>query len=82
LTLLNGIQVVQTGAKNIEIAVMTESGLTVHHSIDGWHTLITQNLALEQVEQVVAEIEKEKEAEAEKKKKNLGSSDAAAASSS
>jgi len=50
------LEVVQTGAKNIEIAVMT-SDSTIH------------NLETEEVEQIVAEIEKEKEAEAEKKKK-------------
>ncbi|GAA5798894.1 proteasome subunit alpha type-7 [Helicostylum pulchrum] len=50
------LEVVQTGAKNIEIAVMT-SDSTV------------KRLEQEEVESVVAEIEKEKEEEAEKKKK-------------
>ncbi|RUS27075.1 putative PRE6-20S proteasome subunit [Jimgerdemannia flammicorona] len=50
------LEVVQTGAKNIEIAVMTSDSI-VHH------------LETEEVERIVAEIEKEKEAEAEKKKK-------------
>ncbi|KAL7751891.1 Proteasome subunit alpha type-4 [Sorochytrium milnesiophthora] len=50
------LEVVQTGAKNIEIAYMDASAKL-------------QTLELAQVEAVVAEIEKEKEAEAEKKKK-------------
>ncbi|KAG2207038.1 hypothetical protein INT46_001883 [Mucor plumbeus] len=50
------LEVVQTGAKNIEIAVMTS---------DNTVKLLEQ----EDVESVVAEIEKEKEEEAEKKKK-------------
>ncbi|RUS20796.1 putative PRE6-20S proteasome subunit [Endogone sp. FLAS-F59071] len=54
------LEVVQTGAKNIEIAVMT-SDSTIH------------NLETEEVEQIVAEIEKEKEVEAEKKKKPTSS---------
>jgi len=48
--------VVQTGAKNIEIAIMTSDS-------------IVKNLEIEEVEAIVSEIEKEKEAEAEKKKK-------------
>ncbi|KAI9248523.1 nucleophile aminohydrolase [Phascolomyces articulosus] len=50
------LEVVQTGAKNIEISVMM-SDSTV------------KSLETEQVEEVVAEIEKEKEEEAERKKK-------------
>ncbi|KAI8063425.1 proteasome subunit alpha type-7 [Gilbertella persicaria] len=50
------LEVVQTGAKNIEIAVMTSDSVVKH-------------LEQEEVESVVAEIEKEKEEEAEKKKK-------------
>jgi len=50
------LEVVQTGAKNIEIAVMTADG-------------VNKNLEIEEVEAIVSEIEKEKEAEAEKKKK-------------
>ncbi|KAG2192574.1 proteasome subunit alpha type-7 [Mucor mucedo] len=50
------LEVVQTGAKNIEIAVMTADSTV-------------KRLEQEEVESVVAEIEKEKEAEAEKKKK-------------
>jgi 20S proteasome subunit alpha 4 len=50
------LEVVQTGAKNIEIAVMA-------------YKEQIQILGLEQVEAIVAEIEKEKEAEAERKKK-------------
>ncbi|CEP19417.1 hypothetical protein [Parasitella parasitica] len=50
------LEVVQTGAKNIEIAVMTSDNAV-------------KPLEQEEVESVVAEIEKEKEEEAEKKKK-------------
>ncbi|KAG0163695.1 Proteasome subunit alpha type-4 [Apophysomyces sp. BC1034] len=50
------LEVVQTGAKNIEIAVMTSDS-------------VVKLLEVEEVEAVVAEIEKEKEEEAEKKKK-------------
>ncbi|KAI8636089.1 proteasome subunit alpha type-7 [Parasitella parasitica] len=50
------LEVVQTGAKNIEIAVMTSDNSV-------------KPLEQEEVESVVAEIEKEKEEEAEKKKK-------------
>ncbi|GBC01189.1 hypothetical protein RclHR1_00410016 [Rhizophagus clarus] len=50
------LEVVQTGAKNIEIAVMTSDS-------------VIKNLEIEEVEAIVSEIEKEKEAEAEKKKK-------------
>ncbi|KAI8063864.1 proteasome subunit alpha type-7 [Gongronella butleri] len=55
LTVKSLLEVVQTGAKNIEIALMTDDGKIKH-------------LDLAEVEQVVAEIEKEKEEEAEKKK--------------
>ncbi|ORZ11133.1 proteasome subunit alpha type-7 [Absidia repens] len=67
LTVKSLLEVVQTGAKNIEIAVMTAD-----HQV--------KILDLTEVEAVVAEIEKEKEEEAEKKKKPLGG--AAASSSS
>ncbi|KAG0744280.1 hypothetical protein G6F57_009702 [Rhizopus arrhizus] len=56
LTIKSLLEVVQTGAKNIEIVVMTTEGEV-------------KRLEQEQVESVVAEIEKEKEEEAEKKKK-------------
>jgi len=55
------LEVVQTGAKNIEIAVMA-SDSTV------------KNLGDDEVEAIVAEIEKEKEAESEKKKKPASTS--------
>jgi 20S proteasome subunit alpha 4 len=61
LTIKSLLEVVQTGAKNIEIAVMTSDS-------------IVKNLGDEEVEAIVAEIEKEKEAEAEKKKKPSASS--------
>ncbi|ORX56234.1 proteasome subunit alpha type-7 [Hesseltinella vesiculosa] len=62
LTVKSLLEVVQTGAKNIEIAVMGSDGVVKH-------------LQLSEVEAIVAEIEKEKEEEAEKKKmKPLASS--------
>ncbi|KAG2219353.1 hypothetical protein INT45_011261 [Circinella minor] len=62
------LEVVQTGAKNIEISVML-SDSTV------------KSLETEQVEKVVAEIEKEKEEEAERKKKPSAAAAAASGSS-
>ncbi|CAO3700611.1 unnamed protein product [Rhizopus stolonifer] len=56
LTIKSLLEVVQTGAKNIEIVVMGTEGEI-------------KRLEQEEVESVVAEIEKEKEEEAEKKKK-------------
>lgn len=50
------LEIVQTGSKNIDITVMTEDG-------------VIKTLTNEEVDEVVASIEKEKEAEAEKKKK-------------
>ncbi|KAJ8653942.1 hypothetical protein O0I10_010391 [Lichtheimia ornata] len=55
------LEVVQTGAKNIEISVMLPNGKV-------------KSLETEEVEKVVAEIEKEKEEEAEKKKRPTASS--------
>ncbi|KAI7880992.1 N-terminal nucleophile aminohydrolase [Lichtheimia hyalospora FSU 10163] len=55
------LEVVQTGAKNIEISVMLPDGKV-------------KSLETEEVEKVVAEIEKEKEEEAEKKKRPTASS--------
>lgn len=51
------LEVVQTGAKNIDIAYMTADKERVEY------------LPSEEVERIAQEIEKEKEAEAEKKKK-------------
>ncbi|EIE85700.1 hypothetical protein G6F46_003396 [Rhizopus delemar] len=56
LTIKSLLEVVQTGAKNIEIVVMTTEGEV-------------KRLEQEEVESVVTEIEKEKEEEAERKKK-------------
>ncbi|KAI8985066.1 proteasome subunit alpha type-7 [Pilobolus umbonatus] len=56
LTIRSLLEVVQTGAKNIEIAVMTSDSRV-------------KFLEQEEVEAIVTEIEKEKEEEAEKKKK-------------
>ncbi|KAG9297124.1 hypothetical protein G9A89_019405 [Geosiphon pyriformis] len=55
------LEVVQTGAKNIEIAVMTSDS-------------VIKNMEIEEVEAIVSEIERQKEEEAEKKKKPSGSS--------
>lgn len=74
------LEVVQTGAKNIDLAVMEGFGqvrvssplspsLELENATD-WVGR-TQNLTLEEITKVVAEIEKEKEAEAEKKKNRL-----------
>lgn len=84
----------QTGAKNIEIAVMTDDkkvrvSLWIHLILRArqlsnmFDSFITsnpsfqftsiQNLEIEEVEEIVAEIEKEKEEEAEKKKKPTSS---------
>ncbi|GAA5858205.1 hypothetical protein JCM8547_005690 [Rhodosporidiobolus lusitaniae] len=52
------LEIVQSGAKNIELAVMTGHGQI-------------RNLTLEELTSVVADIEKEKEAEAERKKTRL-----------
>merc|ERR1712093_268056 len=57
------LEVVQTGAKNIDMAVMEGHGQV-------------RNLTLKEIEDVVAEIEKEKEAEAEKKKNRLAATQA------
>ena len=58
LTVKSLLEVVQTGAKNIEISVMESYGKIT-------------NLALEQIEEIVQEIEREKEAEAERKRTRL-----------
>lgn len=52
------LEVVQTGAKNIDLALMTGFGQV-------------RNLSLEELEAVVSEIEKEREVEAERKKSRL-----------
>ncbi|KIY43678.1 N-terminal nucleophile aminohydrolase [Fistulina hepatica ATCC 64428] len=58
LTVKSLLEVVQTGAKNIEITVMESYGVLTH-------------LELSQVEAIVAEIEQEKEAEAERKRSRI-----------
>jgi len=55
LTIKSLLEVVQTGAKNIEISVM-----------EGFNRIV--NLDLESIESIVAEIEQEKEQEAERKR--------------
>ncbi|EIN07685.1 N-terminal nucleophile aminohydrolase [Punctularia strigosozonata HHB-11173 SS5] len=58
LTVKSLLEVVQTGAKNIELAVM-----------EGYGKITT--LKLEEIEAIVSEIEREKEAEAERKRNRL-----------
>jgi len=58
LTVKSLLEVVQTGAKNIEISVMEGYGQVT-------------NLDLAQIEAIVQEIEQEKEAEAERKRSRL-----------
>ncbi|KAI9466003.1 nucleophile aminohydrolase [Lactarius psammicola] len=58
LTVKSLLEVVQTGAKNIEISVMESYGKVT-------------NLDLAQIEAIVQEIEQEKEAEAERKRSRL-----------
>ncbi|KAJ7445763.1 nucleophile aminohydrolase [Mycena galericulata] len=58
LTVKSLLEVVQTGAKNIEISVMEGYGKVT-------------NLDLAQIEAIVSEIEREKEAEAERKRSRL-----------
>ncbi|KAG8933750.1 Proteasome subunit alpha type-4 [Tulasnella sp. 417] len=58
LTIKSLLEVVQTGAKNIEISVM-----------EGFNKVTSLDLA--QIEAIVADIEREKEAEAERKRSRL-----------
>lgn len=68
LTVKSLLEVVQTGAKNIEISVMesygkvTVSRFKTQHSALHPSLNISQNLELSEIEAIVTEIEKEKEA--------------------
>jgi len=66
LTVKSLLEVVQTGAKNIEISVMESYGkVTVSYSMSSSarHSVnMCQSLGLEQIEEIVQEIEREKEA--------------------
>lgn len=66
LTVKSLLEVVQTGAKNIEISVMESYGkITVSLSSFLWYSeaeLDFQNLELPEIEGIVSEIEREKEA--------------------
>ena len=68
LTVKSLLEVVQTGAKNIEISVMesygkvTVSRFKTHHPTLQPSLNISQNLELSEIEAIVTEIEKEKEA--------------------
>lgn len=63
LTVKSLLEVVQTGAKNIEISVMEKYG-------------VITNLELGEIEKIVATIESEKEAEAERKRQRLAATQA------
>ncbi|WWC88853.1 uncharacterized protein L201_003768 [Kwoniella dendrophila CBS 6074] len=67
LTVKSLLEVVQTGAKNIEISVMESYGVITH-------------LEQSEIEKIVATIESEKEAEAEKKRQRLAATQAGQAS--
>jgi len=69
LTVKSLLEVVQTGAKNIEISVMEGYGKVT-------------NLDLAQIEAIVQEIEQEKEAEAERKRSRLAATAAGQAAMS
>ncbi|WWC62374.1 uncharacterized protein I303_104970 [Kwoniella dejecticola CBS 10117] len=67
LTVKSLLEVVQTGAKNIEISVMERYG-------------VISNLEQSEIEKIVATIESEKEAEAEKKRARIAATQAGQAS--
>ncbi|WVQ65971.1 hypothetical protein V866_002772 [Kwoniella sp. B9012] len=67
LTVKSLLEVVQTGAKNIEISVMESYG-------------VITNLEQSEIENIVSQIESEKEAEAEKKRQRLAATQAGQAS--
>ncbi|WVQ80579.1 hypothetical protein IAT38_002684 [Cryptococcus sp. DSM 104549] len=67
LTVKSLLEVVQTGAKNIEISVMESYG-------------VIRNLEQSEIEKIVAEIDADKEAEAEKKRQRLAAVQAGQAS--
>jgi hypothetical protein len=69
LTVKSLLEVVQTGAKNIEITVMESYGkvtvgiLSLKHVLSTTHSILyLQNLTLTEIEGIVADIEREKEA--------------------
>jgi 20S proteasome subunit alpha 4 len=64
LTIKSLLEVVQTGAKNIEISVMESYGKVTVSKINIYRLIATnfiQNLDLSQIEGIVQEIEREKE---------------------
>ncbi|KAG6874305.1 phenylacrylic acid decarboxylase [Termitomyces sp. Mi166 len=69
LTVKSLLEVVQTGAKNIEISVMESYGKVT-------------NLELAEIEAIVSEIEREKEAEAERKRSRIAATAAGQAAMS
>jgi len=69
LTVKSLLEVVQTGAKNIEISVMDTSGKVT-------------SMELSEIEAIVSEIEREKEAEAERKRSRLAATAAGQAAMS
>ncbi|KAG8763389.1 Proteasome subunit alpha type-4 [Ceratobasidium sp. 423] len=85
LTVKSLLEVVQTGAKNIEISVMESYGkVTVRQTLCFNPACVNpalsyQNLDLSQVEAIVSEIEREKEAEAERKRSRVAATAASQA---
>jgi 20S proteasome subunit alpha 4 len=85
LTVKSLLEVVQTGAKNIEIAIMEpgkEMEVCLHpsqHSFITWQPLTNpQMMSVEDIEGYVKDIEKEKQEEAARKKTRGGGSAASA----
>lgn len=65
LTVKSLLEVVQTGAKNIEISVMESYGKVTVRRTQQWfcgYSIVLQNLELAEIEAIVSEIEREKEA--------------------
>lgn len=81
------LEVVQTGAKNIEISVMESYGVVKVGVVKGRYARAMglpadplQSLEQTEIEAIVAEIEAEKEAEAERKRARLAATQAGQAS--
>jgi 20S proteasome subunit alpha 4 len=79
LTVKSLLEVVQTGAKNIEISVMESYGVisvsfSFHRVYEDQADM--QNLETTEIERIVKEIEGEKEAEAERKRQRVAATQA------
>jgi 20S proteasome subunit alpha 4 len=83
LTVKSLLEVVQTGAKNIEIAIM-EPGKEMEVCLSGFTSIVThadhneQMMSVEDIEGYVKDIEKEKQEEAARKKTRGGPSTSSA----